>query len=238
MSLRVVVADDQPLVRAGLRVILDAQPDIQVVGEAADGQEAVDAVRRSRPDVALLDVRMPGTDGIEATRQICLEALDPRPRVLILTTFDLDEYVFGALRAGASGFILKDAPRESLVSAVRTVAAGDGLLAPSVTGRLIRRFVERTASLAPAAPSPELTELTAREREVLELMARGLSNAEIAQHLVLAEGTVKAHVSNLLSKLRLRDRVQAVIAAYELGLIRPGRRGQGSETGPGGAPER
>ncbi|MFI7636023.1 response regulator [Nonomuraea sp. NPDC049400] len=216
MSVRVVVADDQELVRGGFAMILDAQPDIDVVAEAGDGAEAVTAVRAHSPDVLLLDIRMPRMDGIEAARIVCAESAC---RVLMLTTFDLDDYVFDALRAGASGFLLKDVRRDDLVNAVRVVAAGESLLAPAVTGKLIAEFTKRPA----APPSVATLEvLTARERETLLLIARGLSNAEIAQSMVVSEHTVKTHVSNVLSKLGLRDRVQAVIAAYESGLAVPG----------------
>ena len=213
---RVLIADDQALMRAGFRMILDAQPDIEVVGEAIDGTDAIRHFERLTPDVVVMDVRMPAMDGIEATRR--LTATDPPARVLILTTFDLDEYVYDALRAGASGFLLKDRPPEELVAAVRVVAAGDALLAPSVTRRLIEEFSKR----APGASRAELAELTDREREVLVLIARGLSNAEIARALFVAETTVKTHVGRILAKLRLRDRAQAVVLAYESGLVQPG----------------
>ncbi|MGZ4114835.1 MAG: response regulator transcription factor [Actinomycetota bacterium] len=216
MPIRVLVADDQALMRTGFRMILDAQDGIEVVGEAIDGDDAIRQFERLAPDVVVMDVRMPVTDGIEATRR--LTALDPPARVLILTTFDLDEYVYEALRAGASGFLLKDQPSEELVAAVRVVAAGEALLAPSVTRRLIEEFAKR----APTATRPELVELTDREREVLVLMARGLSNAEIARSLFVAETTVKTHVGRVLRKLRLRDRAQAVVVAYESGLVQPG----------------
>jgi DNA-binding NarL/FixJ family response regulator len=219
--IRVLVVDDQGLVRAGFRMILEAQPDIEVVGEAADGLDAVEAAGRLRPDVVLMDIRMPRLDGLAATRRLAgAGAADP-VRVLILTTFDLDEYVFEALRAGASGFLLKDLPREDLVAAVRVVAAGEALLAPRVTRRLIEEFARRPAG---ADPDPDaLAALTAREREALELLARGLSNAEMAASLYVSEHTVKTHVGNVLAKLGLRDRIQAVILAYEVGLVQPGR---------------
>jgi DNA-binding NarL/FixJ family response regulator len=212
----VLVADDQALMRTGFRMILDAQPDVEVVGEAIDGADAVRQFERLRPDVVVMDVRMPTMDGIEATRR--LTALDPPARVLILTTFDLDEYVYDALRAGASGFLLKDRPPEELVAAVRVVASGDALLAPSVTRRLIEEFAAR----APSRPRADLAGLTEREREVLVLIARGLSNDEIARTLFVAETTVKTHVGRVLRKLGLRDRVQAVVLAYESGLVQPG----------------
>ena len=215
--LRVLIADDQALVRAGFRMILEAQDDIKVVAQAEDGEEAVAAVRARRPDVALMDIRMPRLDGLEATRRIV--AMDATCRVVILTTFDLDEYVYAALRAGASGFLLKDVSPERLVAAVRMVAAGDALLAPSIT----RRLVERFARPDPAGPAvPETGSLTQREREVWALLARGLSNAELAEGLHVSEATVKTHVARLLSKLNLRDRVQAVVLAYETGIVRPG----------------
>jgi DNA-binding NarL/FixJ family response regulator len=198
-------------------MILRAAEGLEVVGEAADGVEAVAAARELQPDVVLMDVRMPRVDGIEATRQIA--AMPAAPRVLVLTTFDLDEYVFAALRAGASGFLLKDAPEEQLLAAIRIVADGGSLFAPAVTQRLIERF---TTLEEPAAPPPALAELTARETEVLRLLARGRSNAEIAAELVVSEHTVKTHVAHVLSKLGLRDRIQAVILAYESGLVRPG----------------
>jgi DNA-binding NarL/FixJ family response regulator len=218
MSVRVVIADDQSMVRAGFRSLLNEEPDIEVVGEAADGEQAVAAVRRFKPDVALMDIRMPGIDGIEATRRL-VEA-GSGARVLILTTFDLDEYVYEGLRAGASGFLLKDASPEQLIAAIHVVAQGDAVLAPSVT----RRVVETFARL-PSRPETEpaaIASLTAREREVLTLLAKGLSNAEIAAELIVSEATAKTHVRNLLMKLALRDRVQAVIFAYEAGLVQPG----------------
>ncbi|GGX07006.1 DNA-binding response regulator [Streptomyces malachitofuscus] len=222
MSIRVVVADDQELVRAGFGMILDAQDDIEVVAEAGDGEEAVAAVRRHAPDVLLLDIRMPVMDGLEAARRVCAQS---GCKVVMLTTFDLDEYVYEALYAGASGFLLKDVRRDDLVHAVRVVAAGDSLLAPAVTRRLVADIVRRRrerASAETAATPARLDALTAREVETLRLLARGLSNAEIATTLFVSEHTVKTHVSNVLSKLALRDRVQAVICAYETGLITPG----------------
>jgi len=220
--IRVLVADDQQLVRTGFRLILETEDDITVVGQAADGVEAVELARRHRPDVVLMDVRMPTLDGIEATaRLVGPEAVPAVPvRVLMLTTFDMDDYVYAALRNGASGFLLKDTPPEDLVRAIRVVAAGDALLAPSVT----RRLIEDVSRLRtePTLP-PGLATLTDREREVLGLLARGLSNAEIADALVLGETTVKTHVGRVLMKLGLRDRVQAVVLAYESGLVTPGR---------------
>ncbi|MEV6747435.1 response regulator transcription factor [Streptomyces sp. NPDC051080] len=217
MTIRVVVADDQELVRSGFAMILDAQPDIEVVAEAGDGRAAVEAVRRLAPDVALLDIRMPGTDGIEACRAI---GAGTGCRTVMLTTFDSDEYVYEALHAGASGFLLKDVRRDDLVHAVRVVAAGDSLLAPSVARRLIAEYTSRPPAAA-VAPSARLDVLTARERETLLHLARGLSNAEIAAALVVSEHTVKTHVGNVLSKLGLRDRIQAVICAYECGVVTP-----------------
>ena len=223
MGIRVVVVDDQALVRAGFRMILEAEPDLDVVGEAADGLEAVELVRRASPDVVLMDVRMPNLDGVAATERILgAGVVEPMPRVIILTTFDLDEYVFAALRAGASGFLLKDTPAETLVDAVRTVASGDALLAPSVTRRVIEQFAARPPGQAATVPA-DLSTLTSREHEVLVLMARGLSNAEIAAEIILGETTVKTHVGRVLMKLGLRDRVQAVVLAYESGLVQPGR---------------
>jgi DNA-binding NarL/FixJ family response regulator len=216
--IKVLVADDQALVRGGLAAMLDAQEDIEVVGEADDGGTAVDEALRLRPDVVLMDVRMPNVDGIEATRRL---AQHPgAPRVLVLTTFDLDEYVYESLRAGAGGFLLKDAPPDRLADAVRTVAAGESLLAPSVTRRLVERFASRPPS--DAARRETFAELTEREIEVLRLVARGLSNSEIAGELFLSEATVKTHLTRILSKLGLRDRVQAVVLAYESGLVEPG----------------
>jgi DNA-binding NarL/FixJ family response regulator len=216
--IRVLLADDQAMVRAGFRLILSAEPDVTVVGEAADGVEAVAAARRLRPDVTLMDVRMPRMDGIAATRRLLAE--EPVPtRVVVLTTFDVDSHVYDALRAGASGFLLKNAPPEELVQAIRVVAAGGALLDPAVTRRVIEEFAR---SPAPAAAPPEVADLTEREVEVLHLVAQGLSNAEIAATLVVSEGTVKTHLARMLAKLRLRDRVQAVVFAYERGLVRPG----------------
>ena len=217
--IRVLLADDQSLVRAGFRMILKAETGIEVVGEAGDGAEAVARARELSPDVILMDIRMPLMDGIEATRRIVTD--ESSPRVLVLTTFDLDEYVYGALRAGASGFLLKDAPEEQLVSAIRVIATGGSLFAPSVTRRLIEEFARRTSS---AAPPPAIDALTTREVEVLSLVARGLTNAEIAAELVVSEHTVKTHVAHILQKLDLRDRTQAVVVAYESGLVRPGDR--------------
>jgi len=215
MTVRIVIADDERLVRTGFRMILGTEPDLEVVGEAATGHEAVAITRDLHPDVVLMDIRMPDLDGIEATRRIVADAGDSQCRVLILTTFDLDEYVFAALRAGASGFVLKDAPADQLVSGVRMVAAGDALLAPSITRRLIKEF----ARAAPKAPPSGLDDLTGRELDVLKLMAKGLSNAEIAAELVIGEATVRTHVTRVLRKLGLRDRVQAVVLAYETGLV-------------------
>ena len=215
--IRVAIADDQALVRTGFRVILEAEPDLEVVGEAADGREMVDLVRARRPDVVLMDVRMPNLDGIGATRRLIM--LPQPPRVLMLTTFDLDEYVYEALRAGASGFLLKDAGADELLPAVRVVAAGEALLSPSITRRLIADYARRPpASEQPAA----LAELTPRELEVLRFLARGISNAEIASELVLGEATIKTHVARIFSKLDLHDRAQAVVLAYETGLVTPG----------------
>jgi DNA-binding NarL/FixJ family response regulator len=225
-AIRVLLVDDQPLLRRGFRLILEAESDIAVVGEAGEGASAVELARSMLPDVVLMDVRMPGVDGIEATRRIVREgAATHDSRVLILTTFDLDEYVIEAVRAGASGFLLKDSPPEDLVAAIRIVAAGDAIVAPSVTRRLLDKFATRLPAVREAAPPPGLDSLTDREREVLRHVARGLSNAEIAAELVVSETTVKTHVGNVLSKLRLRDRVQAVVYAYETGLSRPGQPG-------------
>ncbi len=219
MTMRVVIVDDQGMVRSGFRVLLNAQPDIEVVGEAADGGEGLEVVAATRPDVVLMDVRMPVMDGLEATTRI-LTLPDP-PKVLILTTFDLDDYVYRALRAGASGFLLKDASAAELAEAVRVIAAGDALLSPSVTRRLIAEFARLGARPAPSAA--RIADLTERETEVLALVARGLSNTEIATELVVAEQTVKTHFGRVLQKLTLRDRAQAIVFAYETGLIRPGQ---------------
>jgi DNA-binding NarL/FixJ family response regulator len=218
---RVLIADDQALVRAGFKMILDAEDDLDVVGEAADGTEAVEKARRLKPDVVLMDIRMPQLDGIEATRRVVAFDSDPPVHVLMLTTFDLNEYVYEALRAGASGFLLKDVPPEQLAAGIRVVAQGDALLAPSITRRLIQEFA--SASPAAATPPKGLDELTARELEVFKLIARGLSNAEIAAELIVSETTVKTHVARVLMKLGLRDRVQAVVLAYESGVSVPGR---------------
>ncbi|MEU5724087.1 response regulator transcription factor [Micromonospora sp. NPDC047738] len=217
MSVRVVIADDQDLIRAGLTMIIDARPDLTVVGEAADGVEAVAVVNRTRPDVVLMDVRMPRQDGIAATRE--LVAAGNPARVVMLTTFDLDEHVYAALRAGASAFLLKDTRPADLAEAVRVVARGEALLAPTVTRRLLDRFADRLPG--PAATPARLAALTAREVEVLTLTARALSNAEIAERLFLSTATVKTHVSAILTKLGLRDRIQAVVFAYDVGLVRP-----------------
>jgi DNA-binding NarL/FixJ family response regulator len=219
--IRVVLADDQELLRAGFRMVLDAQDGIEVVGEAGDGDEAVILAGRLDPDVLLMDVRMPDVDGIEATRR--LAAVGARARVLILTTFDLDVYAFAGLRAGASGFLLKDVPPDQLTAAIRAVAAGDAVVAPRITRRLLDAFAHQLPDHAAGPPRshPRLQELTAREREVLLEVAAGRTNAEIAERLVLSEATVKSHVGRILAKLDLRDRVQAVILAYELGLVRP-----------------
>ena len=227
MAIRLLIADDQALVRAGVRMILDAEPDLEIVAEAADGVEALEAVDRYTIDVALMDIRMPNLDGIEATRR--LVARSPTTHVLILTTFDLNEYVYEALRAGAAGFLLKDAPPEQLVDAIRVVASGEALLAPTITRRVIEEFVRRPPPAT--GPPPEVDSLTARELEVLRLIARGRSNAEIAKELFLGETTVKTHVARILQKLELRDRVQAVVFAYETGLV---QRGDGGDGGDGG----
>jgi len=238
MSIRVLLVDDQALVRAGFRMILDAEDDIEVVGEASDGEQAVFSAQQFKPDVILMDVRMPNMDGIEATRKIVSaetngaspgsgsDEVDPaldRPRVLMLTTFELDEYVYESLRAGASGFLLKDVPADQLVAGIRVVAEGEALLAPSVTKRLISDFsAARAAKAAEENPPAGLDELTTREMEVFKLIARGMSNAEIAAELIVSETTVKTHVARILMKLHLRDRVQAVVYAYESGVSQPG----------------
>jgi DNA-binding NarL/FixJ family response regulator len=223
MSIRILIVDDQELMRTGFRLFLETQPGLEVVGEAGDGQEAIERVRELVPDVVLMDIRMPHMDGVEATRKLTSGAIDPAPRVLVLTTFDLDEYVFGALRAGAAGFLLKDASRERLVEAIRVVHAGEALLSPSITRRLIEDFAARTDPIEP--PAAVLAELTPREREVLVLVAHGLSNPEIAARLVVTEATVKSHVGAILLKLGLRDRVQAVVFAYEHGIVVAGELG-------------
>jgi DNA-binding NarL/FixJ family response regulator len=214
--IRVLVVDDQPLVRSGFRMVLEERPDLELAGEASDGAEAVELARELDPDVILMDVRMPNLDGVEATRQLVDSGT--RARILVLTTFDLDEYVYAAIRAGASGFLLKDVEPAELVDAIRVVAAGNSLFGPAATERLVERFSQQ--------PSPDagrsLDELTEREKEILTLLASGLSNAELAERLFLSETTVKTHVSSILRKLRVRDRVQAVIAAYDAGLVRPG----------------
>jgi DNA-binding NarL/FixJ family response regulator len=213
MTTRILVADDQSMVRAGFRMLLAGEEDIEVVAEASNGLEAIEKTARFDPTVVLMDIRMPELDGLEATRRIL--AADPGVRILILTTFDLDEYVYEALRAGASGFVLKDDSPEQLIAAIRTVAAGDALLSPTVT----RRVIEKFAGMAHPAPPKELDELSERERDVFQLMARGLSNAEVGQELFISETTVKTHVTHILAKLGLRDRVQAVVLAYQTGLV-------------------
>jgi len=216
MTISIVIADDQAMVRAGFRRLLESEPDVDVLGEAGNGAQAVDLVTRLQPQVALLDIRMPTMDGIEATRRIVASS---RTSVVILTTFDLDEYVYDALRAGASGFLLKDAPPEQMIDAVHAVARGDALIAPSVTRRLLAEFIRRPE---PGEAAPQLAGLTEREHDVLLRLGRGMSNAEIASELFLGEATIKTHVGNVLSKLGLRDRVQAVVFAYENGVVRPG----------------
>jgi DNA-binding NarL/FixJ family response regulator len=220
VSIRVLIADDQQLVRAGFALILKPHPDLEVVGEASNGAEAVALAKQRRPDVILMDIRMPRIDGLEATRRVLADPTPATTRVLVLTTFDLDDYVYEALRAGASGFLLKDAPPEQLVAGIRTIAAGDSLLAPSITRRLIEGFITRPSPSARDAP--DLQELTPRELEVFELIGRGRSNGEIARQLFVTEATVKTHVAHVFSKLDLHDRAQAVITAYETGLIQPG----------------
>ena len=228
MSIAVVIADDQGMVRSGLRSLLEQAGDLEVVGEAADGRQAIAAIRRLRPDVALMDIRMPELDVLAATRTLVAE--DTPARILVLTTYDLDEYVFEALRAGAGGFMLKDAPAEQLIEAIRVLAAGEGLLAPAVTRRVIEAFARLPDPAA--ARTGALAELTGRELEVLRLLARGLTNAEIAAELVVSDATVKTHVSRVLLKLGLRDRIQAVILAYESGLVPPGVLASPSRHGP------
>ncbi len=225
--IKVLIADDHALLRSGLRSMLEAEEDIEVVGEAADGSEAVEQALRLRPDVVVMDIRMPRLDGIEATRRLLAQPGAP-PRVLVLTTFDLDEYVFEALRAGAGGFMLKDAPPRQLAEAVRTVAAGEALLAPAVTRRLIERFTGRPSPEAALRQGP-FAELTERELEVLRLLTRGMSNAEIGERLFLSEATVKTHVTRVLGKLGVRDRVQAVVLAYESGIVQPGDEGRAAD---------
>jgi DNA-binding NarL/FixJ family response regulator len=224
MTIRILIVDDQPLLRTGFRLILEEEADLEVVGEASDGQEAIERAAELRPDVVLMDIRMPRLDGVEATRQLVRAANlaegPPTLHVLVLTTFDLDEYVVQALRAGASGFLLKDAPAEDLIAAIRAVAAGDAVVAPSVTRRLVDRLAQPV--VPPAEPSPILGTLTDRELDVLRLMARAMSNGEIALELGVSETTVKTHVGHVLGKLGLRDRVQAVVLAYESGLVRAG----------------
>jgi DNA-binding NarL/FixJ family response regulator len=222
VSIRVLIVDDQALVRAGFRMILESEPGIEIVGEASDGLEALEAVREHGPDVVLMDIRMPNLDGLEATRRLVGDENSGGPRVLMLTTFDLDEYVYEALRAGASGFLLKDTPPEQLVSAIEVIASGDALLSPTITKRVIEEFIRRPPSTVSTPLPAALEDLTARELEVLGFMARGLSNAEIAKDLFVSETTVKTHVARILMKLDLRDRVQAVVYAYESGLVQPG----------------
>ena len=223
MSIRLLIVDDQELVRTGFRLFLETQEDLEVVGEAGDGAEAIERARELRPDVVLMDIRMPQMDGVEATARLTAAGIEPSPRVLVLTTFDLDEYVFGALRAGAAGFLLKDAPRERLLEAIRVVNTGEALLSPSITRRLIEDFATRADPLEP--PAAVLEQFTPREREVLVLVARGLSNREIAERLVVTEATIKSHVGSILMKLHLRDRVQAVVFAYEHGIVVAGEPG-------------
>jgi DNA-binding NarL/FixJ family response regulator len=222
VGIRVLVVDDQDLVRAGFRMILDAEEDLDIVGEAADGRRAVELAEHLRPDIVLMDIRMPELDGVEATRRLAGPSVDTPLKVLVLTTFDLDEYVVSALRAGASGFLLKDVTPEDLVRAVRTVADGDAVVAPSVTRRLLDRYAHTFAVDPSSETPPELASLTERELEVLRLMSRGMSNQEIAETLFVAETTVKTHVGRVLMKLGVRDRVQAVVYAYEQGVVRPG----------------
>jgi DNA-binding NarL/FixJ family response regulator len=218
VSIDIVIADDQAMVRKGFRMLLEDEPDMRVVGEAADGEQAVAAVRRFKPDIALMDIRMPVLDGLEATRRLIADAT--ACRILVLTTFDLDEYVYEALRAGAAGFLLKEAPAEQLIDAIRVIASGDALLAPGVTRRVIEQFARMPG--VPTAPSHEVESLTTRELEVLKLLARGFSNPEIAAELVVSDATAKTHVAHVLMKLGVRDRVQAVVYAYESGVVVPG----------------
>ena len=220
---RILLADDQALLRHGLEMMIDAQPDMEVVGQAGDGAEAIDMAARLRPDIVMMDLRMPRVDGVEATRRICHSGGASAAKVIVLTTFDLDEYVAGALSAGASGFLLKDAPPTDIIAGIRVVAAGDALLAPSITRRLLDRFATRP-EITNLAPPPGLDLLTEREREVMKLVVRGLSNAEICNELYLSEPTVKTHVGRILMKLGVRDRVQLVVLAYERGLVEPGQR--------------
>jgi DNA-binding NarL/FixJ family response regulator len=221
MTIRVLLVDDQALVRTGFRMIINTEPDLQVIGEAADGRQAITEAHRLQPDVVLMDIRMPQMDGVEATRHLAGPGVPHPTKVIILTTFDLDEYVVEALRAGASGFLLKDTSATTLVEAIRVVARGEALLAPTVTRRLLDRFALRLPAVDPLV-THNLATLTERELEILKLIARGLSNQEIATRLFLAETTVKTHVSNLLAKLQLRDRIQAVVLAYDTGIVRPG----------------
>jgi len=220
VTIRVLIADDQQLIRDGYRMILAAEPDMEVIGEAATGHEAIAITRELSPDVVLMDIRMPELDGIEATRRILARDEQPRPRVLILTTFDLDEYVFDALLADASGFLLKDVPKHQLIAGIRTIGEGDALLAPAITRRLIEEFAARRT---PIASTSGIDQLTRRELEVFRLLARGMSNGEIAEQLILGETTIKTHVTRILTKLEVRDRVQAVVLAYETGLVTPGQ---------------
>ena len=222
MTIRVMLVDDQVLLRTGFRMVLAAQPDMEVVAEAGDGAEALEMLRATAVDVVLMDVRMPQLDGVEATRRICARGQDGRPKVLILTTFDLDEYAFSGLKAGASGFMLKDVPPGELLAAIRSVHSGDAVVAPSTTRRLLDRFSPMLPATSPEPQHKELERLTDREREVMMLVAQGLSNGEIAARLVLSEATVKTHVGRILTKLGLRDRVQVVVLAYETGLVRAG----------------
>jgi DNA-binding NarL/FixJ family response regulator len=220
--IRVVVVDDQPLIRTGLRTLLDHAGDVEIVGEAGDGESALALVRRDRPDVVLMDVRMPVLDGIEATRRITSDPALGSVRVIVLTTFDLDEYVYAALRAGASGFLLKDEPPEGILAAIRVVAGGEALLAPRITRRLIEEFAKRPEEAPSVSAGPELAALTEREREVLALVGKGLANAEIAERLYVSPATAKTHVSHIMTKLYARDRAQLVVMAYESGLVHPG----------------